>query len=141
MAKQFLFILLVCYKAVTYSQATNPDLIIGDWMDEKKEVLVRCYKENGKYYGKTIWIENLHDRGKPLPPNEQHWINMVVMKDFVFDKDEWNNGKIYVPKSDKTYTAFVKAMGNNILKVTGFVWFRFLSESQIFIRVTPKKKN
>ena len=134
-------IILLFFCNICQSQTVNADLIVGDWMDEKKEVLVRCYKENGKYYGKTIWVENLKERGKPLPANEQHWINMVVMKDFVFDKDEWNNGKIYVPKTDKTYTAYVKAISNNIIKVTGFVWFRFLSESQIFIRVTPKKKN
>ncbi|MDX2174534.1 MAG: DUF2147 domain-containing protein [Bacteroidota bacterium] len=116
-------------------------MIIGDWMDEKKEVLIRSYKENGKYYGKILWVENLQNRGKPLPAHEQHWINMIIMKDFVFDKDEWNSGKIYVPKSDKTYTAYVKAISSNVLKVTGFIWFRFLSESQIFIRVAQKKKN
>ncbi len=130
----FLFI-----SSVNSSQTINADLILGDWTDEKKEVLIRSYKENGKYYSKILWVENLKDRGKPLPKNEQHWINMVIMKDFVFDNDEWNSGKIYVPKSNKTYTAYIKALNNNVLKITGFVWFRFLSESQIFNRVIPKK--
>jgi uncharacterized protein (DUF2147 family) len=132
------FIFLFIY-SFSRAQTIKPDMIIGDWTDEKKEVLIRSYKENGKYYAKILWVENLKDRGKPLPKHEQHWINMVIMKDFVFDEDEWNSGKIYVPKSNKTYTAYIKAINYNVLKITGFVWFRFLSESQIFNRVIPKK--
>ena len=119
------------------AQSTKADLLIGDWTDSNKETLVHCYKQNGKYYGKTTWIENLADRGKPLPKSQQHWINMVVMKDFEFNvaDNEWANGTIYQPRTDKTYTAFVKLKDKNTLQVTGYVWFRFLSESEIFTRV------
>jgi len=133
------FLLLISNQ--NFSQKIIGDAIIGDWEDEKKEVLLRCYKENNKYYAKILWVENLQDRGKPLPSHEQYWINMVIMKNFIFDVDEWNSGTIYVPKSDRTYSAYVKAINYNVLKVTGFVWFRFLSESQIFNRVINKKKN
>ncbi len=138
--KIFIFFTLVIIK-ISSAQTNNADLIIGDWEDLKKEVLIRCYKENGKYYAKTLWVENLNDRGKPLPDNEKNWINMVVMKNFVYDKNEWNGGTIYVPKTEKTYTAYVKLISTNILKVTGFVWFRFLSESQLFTRVYKSKKS
>ncbi len=128
-------ILLLLNFSCGYSQVNKADALLGDWQDSKMQTLIHCYKLNGKYYAKTIWIENLEAIGKPLSKEEEHWINMVVMKDFEFNKKEWVNGTIYNPKTDKTYTAFIKLLNPNTLLLTGYVWFRFLSSSEQFTRV------
>ena len=118
-----------------YAQAYKADLVIGDWQGSKRQTLIRCFKLNGKYYAKAVWIENLEAIGEPLPKDEQHWINMVVMKDFEFIENEWTNGTIYNPKTDKTYCAYIKLINQDTLQLTGYLWFRFLGESELFTRV------
>ena len=122
---------------LSIAQTSKEDKLIGDWMDASKETLVRCYKVGDKYYAKLLWVENKEDIGKPLPKEEQHWINMVVMKDFKYDLDnnEWINGTIYQPKTDNTYTAFLNLKSDNVLQVTGYVLLRMFNEKAIFTRV------
>ena len=131
----FLLLGFVLFGLDGIAQSTHGDFIIGDWVNSSNEIKVHCYKENGKYYARTLWIENQEAPGTSLPPEEQHWINMVVMKDFEFDNEEWANGTIYQPKTDKTYTAFIQMPDYNTLTVTGFVFFRWLCESETFHRV------
>lgn len=119
------------------AQNNKADLLIGDWMDSKKEILVHCYKTNGKYFAKTLWVENLENKGNPLPKEEQHWINMIVMKDFEYDnkKNEWINGTIYQPRTNQTYTAYIEMDNYNSIRVIGYIWVHLFSESIFFTRV------
>ncbi len=132
-----LIFFLILIPKFNIAQNNKADLLIGDWIDSKKEILVRCYKSNGKYFAKTLWVENLADIGKPLPKEEQHWINMIVMKDFEYDckNSEWINGTIYQPKTNRTYTAYIKHDKYNTIQVVGYIWFRIFCESIVFTRV------
>ncbi len=131
----------MCCSLSALAQSNKGDAILGDWMDSKKETLVHCYKQNGKYFAKLLWVENLEAIGKPLPPDEQYWINMVVMKDFEYKNDEWANGTIYQPKTDKTYSAYLKLKDNNSLVVVGYIFFRIFSQSELFTRVSELNSN
>ena len=119
------------------AQTPSGDMLIGDWTDSKKEIVITCFKKDGKYYAKPKWIENLEHPGNPLPKEERCWLNILVMKDFEFDsgENEWSNGTIHDPKTNKTYTAFISYIDKNRITITGFVWFRFLSESENFTKV------
>ena len=136
-----LTVLLFFAYANSNAQSIKAELITGNWMDLKKQTIVHCYKQDGKYYGKLLWAENLEAIGKPLPPDEQHWINMIVMKGFEYGDSEWANGTIYNPKTDKTYSSFIRLINNDTLEVTGYIFFRFLSESELFIRVNNQSSN
>lgn len=131
----FLLLLSLAYTSIIASANITGDTIVGYWMDASKETKIRVYKVKDKYYARVLWVENESHPGKPLPPDEQKWINMVVMRDFVWKGHEWSDGYIYQPKTDKTYTAFITPVNANTLKVTGYVMFRFLSESAEFHRV------
>lgn len=136
--RQYLLILFFLFiSPLCRAQSQDANSIVGDWMDSKKETLVRCYRVGDKFYAKVLWVENELDRGKPLPKEEQHWINMIVMKNFEYDSNnkEWINGTIYQPKTDKTYTAYLKLKTENVLQVTGYLWLRILSENETFTRV------
>ena len=137
--RRFLPVLLLMisigYTSIIASANVAADSIVGYWMDASKETKIRVYKVKDKYYARVLWVENESHPGKPLPPDEQVWINMVVMRDFVWKGHEWSDGYIYQPKTDKTYTAFITPINANKLKVTGYVMFRFLSESAEFHRV------
>lgn len=130
-----LILLLLFITSVNCTAQSKGDQLIGRWMDSKHQMLVNCYKENGKYFAKVLWVENLKEPGKPLPKERQHWINMIAMKDFEYKDNEWTNGTIYQPKTDKTYSAFITPVDENTIRVTGYVWLRVFSESEIFVRV------
>jgi len=117
----------------------SADMIIGNWMDDKNEVLVNIYKVNNKYFGKAIWIQNILNPGQPLIKEEQHWIGMILMKDFIWQNNEWSHGTIFHPRENQTYSAYITPINQNNIKVTGFVWFRFLSQAVVFHRTTRKR--
>lgn len=129
--------LFIFIKVATANAQTDPgDVLLGDWMDSKKETVVRCFKQDGKYFGRLIWVENTEARGEPLSPCDKYLINYIVLKNFEYKNNEWVNGIIYQPKTNKTYTAYLKLIDTNTMNVVGYMFFRFLSESQIFTRVT-----
>jgi uncharacterized protein (DUF2147 family) len=64
---------------------------------------------------------------------------ILLMKDFIFQDNEWSKGKIYQLKTCKTYDAFIKLRNDDALEVTGYVFFRFLSETITFKRYIENK--
>jgi uncharacterized protein (DUF2147 family) len=137
-----LLLVLLCFVVFTAkTQTAIPDKIIGNWISPEKDLIVQCYKHNNKYYGKIIWFkeyfDNTPDNPDALP--ESQWKSTVVMKDFVYQDNEWSDGKIFQLKTCKTYDAFIKLKNENTLQVTGFVFFRFLSETISFSRYFDTK--
>jgi uncharacterized protein (DUF2147 family) len=129
--------LFIFFKTTTaHAQADPGDMILGDWMDPKKETVVHCFKEDGMYFGKLIWIENTERKCQPLSEPDKHLINYIVLRNFEYKDNEWVDGIILQPKTNKTYTAYLRLKDNDSMEVTGYIFFRFLSESQVFTRVT-----
>jgi len=108
-------------------------------MDDKNEVLINIYKVNNKYFGKSVWIQNVANPSQPLPKEEQHWIGMIMMKNFIWENNEWSRGIVYNPKENQTYSAYITPINQNTVKVTGFVWIRLLSQSKVFHRTSRKR--
>ncbi len=132
----FVVVILLLKTTNTFAQPQPADVILGDWMDPKKETVVHCFKSNGKYYGRLVWMQNLSSPGQPVSKQDEKHLNYLVLKDFEFENSEWVNGIIHQPKTNKTYTAYLKLINNDSMEVIGYKLFRFLSESQIFTRVT-----
>ena len=126
------------------AQSCNADKIIGLWMSADKDLIVKCYKEEDKYFGTIVWYKKYQGNYVAVATNnnalpQEKWMNSFVMKNFVFDEDEWNDGNIYDVKTGKKYTAFVKLRNENELHVTGYMYFRFLCQTMNFNRYTDNK--
>ncbi len=136
-----LFISILLFFCFKLSAQTKPDLIVGDWMTSERNAVIRCFKQNDKYYGKVIWYAPFDekDENRKIHPSENvKYLNKIIMQDFVFGKNEWNNGKINDPHRNKTYQAFVKINQKNQMEVTGFVIFRWMSQTMILNKVERK---
>ena len=60
-----LLTLLICFINTLFA-ASNPDDIIGVWKDGQGKGQIQIFKQNGKYYGKIIWLKKPQDlNGKP----------------------------------------------------------------------------
>ncbi|MCR9065515.1 MAG: DUF2147 domain-containing protein [Cytophagales bacterium] len=128
-------LLAALYLPGLLSAQIKGDDLLGYWITEDDNVVVYCTKVNDMYYAKVVWYgpfqeENLKRMTKKERDNIQFkYLNAVVLKDFTFDKDEWAGGKIVQVFENKTYSAWIEKTSTKELKVTGFLFFRWLSES------------
>ena len=123
--------------------------IEGIWLNEDTDAHVEIYKNDGKYFGKIIWLRDLIDEetGKPKKdknnPDEslqdQLTLGLKILKDFVFDGDnEWEDGTIYDPKNGKTYSCYMKFEDEddlNKLKIRGYIGISWFGRTTYWTRV------
>jgi uncharacterized protein (DUF2147 family) len=137
-----LLILLTALSLSGFSQAK--DVIIGKYVNASGEAHVDIYKKNEKYYGKIVWLKN--------PKNEQGAIKtdvrnpedklklkpllgLEILKDFIYDGDKWTDGKIYDPKSGKTYSCNITRTANGDLNIRGYIGISIIGRSEVWKKV------
>jgi uncharacterized protein (DUF2147 family) len=137
-----LFSFSIILSLQAFSQTRGNDLV-GYWITEDNNAIIKCYNDEGEYFARVIWYgpfkkENLDK----LTPSERkktstRFLNNLVLKNFVFEDNEWSQGKIVQVYEDKTYSAFINEINPNEMKITGYLFFRWLSESTIIKKIAP----
>ena len=124
--------------------AFTPDDIVGVWKDGKGKGHVQIYKQNGKYYGKIVWLQKPKDEnGKPKVdknnPNtslrNKPLLGLTMLRNFEYDDGEWSGGNIYNPSDGKEYKAYMKLKDKNTLAVRGYVGISLLGKTDTWTRV------
>ncbi len=123
----------------------NAQSVIGKWKsidDEtnKPKSIIEIYKEGDKYYGKIVQLLTEKNKDGVCRTCETKYknkniIGLVILKDLKKDDDEYGDGKIMDPKNAKTYSAYIKLVEPNKLKVRGYVGFSLLGRTQYWYRV------
>lgn len=127
------------------AQTHKADDILGTWLNQEATGKIQLYKENGKYFGKLVWLKEPNDKvtGKPRTDVENPdaklkttpLIGLVNMQNFTFDgTDEWSGGTIYDPKNGKTYKCYIQFESQNKLKVRGFIGVSMLGKTTYWTR-------
>ena len=151
MKKLLLFLgLMIMGSTLLFSQA---DKVIGFCLTEKGPSQVEIYKaEDGKYYGRISWLEELMEDGKPKMDKEKPddalktrpILGLNLLEGFEYNqKDkEWEDGSIYDPDNGKTYDCFMWFEDDaNVLNIKGFVMgMRFLGRSTTWKRENDRNK-
>jgi len=127
--------------------AGDPEVILGVWETEHTETNyshVEVYKENDKYYGKIIWLQNpLYPDDDPEGMGGQPRVDrnnsdkslrdrpvmgMNLMHSFKFDDDngKWIDGRIYDPDNGKEYRCQITLRNPDTLDVYGYVKIAFI---------------
>ena len=122
-------LLLVCFLSVRL-WAQSPDPIVHLWYNSEGTAKIEVFKaEDGKYYGKIVWLKVPMIDGKPKVdgnnPNKSRRndpINgLMILKGFKKHGDHtYEDGTIYDPKNGKTYSCTINHHGNT-LEVRGYV--------------------
>tara|TARA_B100000700_G_scaffold303160_1_gene374356 strand:+ start:549 stop:989 length:441 start_codon:yes stop_codon:yes gene_type:complete len=141
-------ILLTCFyfliTVLSYSQSYSLE---GEWYSEEKDAIITIIKESrGTYSGFITWMKNPNDEnGNPktdqLNPDEslknRSRLGMKIMYNFVYDgDDEWDNGRIYDPKSGKTYRGTITMTSKNRLDLRGYVGISWFGRTSYWTRKT-----
>ncbi len=129
MKRLLVVLLLAVYTLNAWAQ--KADDIVGIWWNDEKTSKIQVELKGGKYIGTIVHV--IPDRwvnGKPPvddknPDSKFHTRSLVglqILDGFEYNasKKEWAKGKIYDPKSGKTYDCY-GWMEGDVLKLKGFV--------------------
>jgi uncharacterized protein (DUF2147 family) len=138
--KNFALILLFTTLSLSgFSQAK--DAIVGQWVNASGEAHVDIFKKNEKYFGKIVWLKNPKDEKGGVKtdvhnPEDRYKskpvLGLEILKDFVFDGEKWTNGKIYDPKSGKTYSCNITRKSNGDLNIRGYIGVSIIGRTEVW---------
>lgn len=142
------FLLSLVIAIFTFGNLSAQDFkaedILGRWFNEEKDAKVEIYIDNGKYYGKVVWLEEPNEEdGKPKLDDEnpdeelqkRPVMGLLLMTNFDYEGEgEWENGDIYDPKSGKTYSCYMKLESKEKLKVRGFIGVSWIGRTTYWTR-------
>lgn len=141
--KYFSFLLLLT--AISFAGfAQNKDAILGKWVNSTGEAHVDITKRGDKYFGKIVWIKEPKDEKGNVKTDAKNpeaslksrpILGLEILKDFVFDDGKWTDGKIYDPKSGKTYSCNMTMKGNDVLNMRGYIGISLIGRSETWKRV------
>jgi len=138
MRKLLILATILFFNSLTFAQNS----IKGKWLTEDKEGIVEIYIENGKYFGKLIWLKKPNDdKGNPLTDSQnpnpklnlRPLLNLVIISDMHLEINEWGGGTIYDPETGKSYRCKLWLSDNNTLNVRGYIGI--LYETEKWVRV------
>ena len=130
-----------------YAQTINSDAVVGTWLTASGKAKVTIYKVGSKYNGKISWLKNPNyedgttKRDKNNPDKNRQsdpLLGLLMLKDFEFDEDEWENGTIYDPENGKTYSCTMK-MRDGKLDLRGYIGISLIGRTQTWFRVADIK--
>jgi len=142
MKKPVLLILLLLFIGNIFANQ-NPDEILGIWANSSNKAHIQIFKQNGKYFGKIVWLKTPNDatgkakvdkKNPDKSARNNRILGLVVLRNFLFDDEEWKHGKIYNPEDGKEYKSYIELEGKN-LSVRGYIGFSLLGKTEKFTRV------
>ncbi len=134
--------LLLCSIHI-FSQKVNADDVIGTWLTASGKAKVQIYKEGSKYNGKIVWLKNpTYEDGKvktdknnsDVAKQSVPLMGLNMLKGFVFDEDEWEDGTIYDPENGKTYSCTIKYRDGK-LDLRGYIGISLIGRTQTWFKI------
>jgi uncharacterized protein (DUF2147 family) len=121
---------MLAFNAPANPQTVMADDVLGFWLNEEKDAKIEITKHDGKFFGKVVWLEEPNEEsGTPKVDDEnpdealqnRPIMGLEILKNFVFDEDEWNSGTIYDPDNGSTYKCIIKKESDTILDIRGYI--------------------
>ena len=141
-----IIIFLAGFGLSSMAQSFKADDVLGIWFNEEKDAKIEIYKEGNQYYGKIVWLDEPIDpeTGKPKVDDEnpkeelqsRPIMGLLLVKDFEWDGELWDDGEIYDPKSGNTYDCYMKMESMDKLKVRGYIGISLLGRTTYWTRTT-----
>ena len=133
--------LAIAITASLHAQKVNQgDDILGEWLNADKTGIIEIYKKDNKYYGKIVRgadkSPTKYDIHNPDPiEQKKRLLGKIILKDFTYDDDEWEDGTIYNPTNGKTYSCVMELAESNVLEITGYIGITLFGKTQLWTRV------
>ena len=142
LAKTRVSVLVTLLVACTASAAG----IEGSWMTEQGDAIVTIAPCGETLCGKVVWMHQTHDdhgniRRDIYTPDpalrEREIIGIDLVHGLPLEPDArgvYRGGRVYDPKSGKTYRCYAKALEDDRLKLRGFIGFALIGRTTYWSR-------
>jgi uncharacterized protein (DUF2147 family) len=144
-------ILFVCLVTImllplaAFAQKAAPgDAILGKWFNAEKDAKIEIYKSDGKYFGKIVWLKFPNDeKGKPKTDIEnpdpklqnRPKMGLVILTGLNYKSDNsYEKGRIYDPKSGKTYSCQTEIIDKGKMKLRGYIGVSLIGRTSEWVR-------
>jgi len=149
--KGIFFLFAVAVMTETSVNAASPEDILGVWLTEGKDAKIEIYKCGDKYCGKIVWSKETNypadskdgtpgtpvlDRNNPKPKlRNVPLIGLQILYNFTYAGDnEWTGGKIYNPDNGRTYSAKMRLVSANQLKVRDYIGISLIGGTETWTK-------
>jgi uncharacterized protein (DUF2147 family) len=130
--------------------------IVGDWLVESRDAVVRIEQAGGEYQGYILW--QLHDtygpedgpalngkivtdRKNPDPALRSRPITgLRLLTGLKFDpgSNKWKDGHVYNSDNGRSYNCQVRLLGPDRLQLRGYIGISLFGGSTVWRRVTMR---
>lgn len=111
----------------------SQDRIVGTWLTSDKKSHIKIYKQEGRYYGKLVWLKDSID------PSTNHLyrdiynpdtslrsrqvLGLVLLNHFEYNSkyDFYSKGSFYFPRDGRTYRGKMWLTDDKTLQMRGYV--------------------
>lgn len=141
--KQFLLLAMISVFSSATARSQQADKVLGQWLSEDKDGKIEIYKNGNKYFGKLIWASKMYEAdGKTSRKDEKNndpglrnrdLKGLVLLTNFIYDDGVYTDGKIYDPKSGKTYSCKMTLNGD-VLNIRGYVGISLFGRTTVWTR-------
>jgi uncharacterized protein (DUF2147 family) len=114
-------------------------LIAGNWLTGKRDGIIRISRSpDGHYQGRIVGGDapGRLDANNPDPARrKQTLLGQTILRDMRYDgQGRWSGGTIYDPDSGHTYRCRLQLLGQDQLRVRGFLGVSLIGRSQTWTR-------
>jgi len=140
--KKMIMTLMLVFTSVLIFAQTDP--IIGKWQNPSGEGRIEIYKKGEKYFGKLYWLKEPNDAQGNIKkdvknPDKSLQSRQVqgleILTNFSKDGNVYQDGKIYDPKTGKTYSCKMTLQGTDKLDIRGYVGVSLFGRTESWKRV------
>jgi len=142
-----IFVIILALSLVIPIFAQGADRILGVWYNGEKSSKIEITRlEDDSFVGNIIWLAEPNDpAGKPKTDaknpkkdlRSRPLMDLQVLNGLEYDgKGKYSGGRIYDPKSGKTYSAKAEMVNNNTLALRGFIGIALAGRTDTWTRTT-----
>lgn len=138
------WILLMLLQLPGFLFAGDENGIVGKWADHKGEAKVMIYKKGEQFFGKLYWLKDPYDKDgrvrkdekNPEPEKRDRELEgLEILRNFTYQNGVWTGGKIYDPRSGKTYDCKLSLSGEGKLSIRGYLGFSWIGKTETMVRL------
>lgn len=128
--KQIFAILFLLFSFTSLGQTCLGKWVTIDDKTGKHKSVVELYKDNGKLYGKIVYLfprEGREDNPKCTKCTDDRknkpLVGLQIVRNLTWDGKEWDSGTIVDPENGKVYklSLWLSPMNSDILLVRGYI--------------------
>lgn len=105
------------------------DQIIGRWYFPKRASDIEIYRENGRYFGKIVAVNDATTAEFGTMNNK------MLLTNLTFIKNEWAGGQLIHPQTGNRFDVFLTLADANTLVVTAYKGCRLFSKAYKLTRM------